>query len=159
FLSPGAPVRSVNGKIGDVVLAPGDVGAAPATRSIGVAGLAKGGGNLSADRTITVDIATAAEALAGAINDKAVTPASLAQVLALLAATVPGARQILTGGLATGGGPLSADRTITVPKATAADVEAGTDDTKALTAAALAGTLRTMAATGYLRVPGTPLIL
>src|SRR5207302_3897687 len=26
FLSPGAPVRSVNGKIGDVVLAPGDVG-------------------------------------------------------------------------------------------------------------------------------------
>jgi hypothetical protein len=43
------------------------------------------------------------------------------------------ARAIGVGGLATGGGDLSADRTITVPKGVGADVRAGTDDAKALT--------------------------
>lgn len=53
--------------------------------------------------------------------------------------SVPTTRQVATSGLATGGGPLSADRTITVPKATVADVQAGTEDAKAVTPAAIAG--------------------
>lgn len=160
FLSPGAPVRSVNGEIGDVVLDAADVGAVPSARSIGVSGgLLTGGGNLSADRTIDLAIATAAEALAGVLNDRALTPASLTSILASLAGKVGTARNINTAGLATGGGSLAADRTITVPKATGADVEAGTDDTKALTTAALWGTLRSIGPTGYIRIPGTPLVL
>lgn len=45
-------------------------------------------------------------------------------------------RQVLTGGLASGGGDLSADRTITVTAASAADIWAG-NSTKAATGAAL----------------------
>ncbi len=47
-------------------------------------------------------------------------------------------RVISTAGLATGGGDLTADRIITVPKAAAGDVTTGTDDTKAVTPKALA---------------------
>jgi len=159
FLSPGAPVRSVNGEIGDIVLDAADVGAADVARQILGGGLVTGGGSMAADRTLTVAIATAAETLAGIINNKAVTPASLASVLALLAAAVPGARQILTAGLATGGGALTADRTITVPKATAADVMAGTDDAKAVTVAALWGTLRSIGPSGHILLPGTPIVV
>lgn len=43
------------------------------------------------------------------------------------------ARTITAAGLATGGGSLAANRTITVPKATDAEARAGTNDTKALT--------------------------
>jgi hypothetical protein len=46
---------------------------------------------------------------------------------------VDSTRSVATSGLATGGGNLSADRTITVPKAAASDLRTGTDDTKALT--------------------------
>lgn len=159
FLSPGAPVRTVNGKIGDVVLGAADVNAVPTTRTIGGTGLVTGGGALSSNRTLDVAIASAAETLAGLINTKAVTPASLASVLAQLAAAVPDTRRVDAGGLATGGGRLNADRTISVAKASAADVEAGTDDAKAITPAGLFGTLRSIAPTGYLRVPGTPLVL
>lgn len=54
-------------------------------------------------------------------------------------AGVSSSRTISGGGLATGGGDLSADRTITVTAASASDVRVGTDTTKALTAAALVG--------------------
>jgi hypothetical protein len=139
FLSPGAPVRSVNGKIGDVALNADDVGAAPATRLISTSGpFLTGGGDLDADRTIALAKATAEEALAGLVGDKALAPDSLVLVLAAIAAASPAARQILTAGLATGGGNLTADRTITVPKASSADVVAGADDTKATTPLALA---------------------
>jgi len=46
---------------------------------------------------------------------------------------VPATRQILTTGLLTGGGDMSADRTHSVPKAALADAQAGTDDTMAMT--------------------------
>lgn len=46
-------------------------------------------------------------------------------------------RAVNTSGLATGGGDLSADRTINVAKASASDVSTGTDDTKAVTSKAL----------------------
>lgn len=159
FLSPGAPVRTVNGQIGNVVLDADDVGAVPVGRAVTGGGLATGGGTLDADRAITVAIASAAEALAGLVNDKALTPASLASVLAAIGARVSGSRQVATSGLATGGGDLSADRTINVAAASAADVEAMVAGNVAVTPAALAGTLRSIGATGFLRIPGTPLIL
>jgi len=64
---------------------------------------------------------------------------------------VPTTRIISAAGLATGGGNLSVDRTITVPKALAADVAAGTDDTLAVTPLALMGGIgaRLLAGTGY----------
>lgn len=158
FLDPGAPVRSVNNKIGDVVLAAADVGAPPTSRAIAVAGLAQGGGNLSADRTISVPAASAAEAEAGLEAFKALTPASIAGILAMLAGRIPGGRQILAAGLAQGGGDLSVDRIITVLKATAADVAAGTADDRAVTPAALFGTPRTLGVAGELQIPGTPII-
>lgn len=159
FLAPGAPVQTVNGKIGQVVLGPGDVGAPPVGRQVTGGGLITGGGDMSADRVLQVLIASAADALAGQRNDVAVTPASLASILSALAATAQAGRRINTAGLASGGGDLNADRTITVTAATAADVEGLTDNTKALTAAALAGTLRSIGGMGYLRIPGTPLII
>lgn len=159
FLAPGAPVQTVNGKIGQVVISAADVGAVAPARRVNSSGLVNGGGDLSADRTLNVDIATADEALAGVINNKAVTPAALASILAAIGGKATLNRLINTAGLATGGGDLTADRTITVPKGTSADVEGLVDDAKALTAKALAGTLRSIGYNGYLRIPGTPLIL
>lgn len=69
---------------------------------------------------------------------------------------VPTARTISAAGLATGGGDLAANRTITVPKASAADVAAGTDDTKAVTPLALVGGqgARLLAGVGYATIFG-----
>ena len=50
-----------------------------------------------------------------------------------LTALVPKTRRVDGGGLASGGGDLTADRTITVTAATQAEAEAGTDNTKAMT--------------------------
>lgn len=108
----------------------------PTSRLVSTAGLATGGGSLAADRTITVPKATTAEALAGVDDSKALTPLTGA---ALLGNAPPTTRQILAAGLATGGGDLSSDRMITVPKASVAEAVAGTDDTKALTPLAAAG--------------------
>ena len=84
--------------------------------------------------------ATEADAAAGLSDDRAMTPLKVSQAIAAsptIAGKAPASRQIATAGLATGGGSLGADRTITVPKASSADVAAGADDTKAVTSAAL----------------------
>lgn len=65
--------------------------------------------------------------------------AIVAGVVGTGSGAVPTTRRVLTGGLATGGGDLVSDRTITVPKATAAEVSAQTDDAKAVTPLGLAG--------------------
>ncbi|MGV3659796.1 MAG: hypothetical protein ACO1TE_06420 [Prosthecobacter sp.] len=57
---------------------------APMTRSIGVGGLATGGGDLGANRTITVPPASQAEAEAGTDNTKAMTPLRVAQAIEAL---------------------------------------------------------------------------
>jgi hypothetical protein len=109
-------------------------GKVPATRTITASGLVTGGGSLSDDRTISVPAASQAEAEAGADNTKAMTALRTAQAIsARVPAGVSPARQIQTSGLATGGGDLSADRTINVPAAAQAEAEAGTDNTKAMT--------------------------
>jgi hypothetical protein len=65
--------------------------------------------------------------------------------------SVPTARQILAAGLAAGGGDLTANRTITVPKASAAEVAAGVRDDVAVTPLALLGGqgARLLAGVGY----------
>jgi hypothetical protein len=109
-------------------------GKVPATRTITASGLATGGGSLSDDRTISVPAASQVEAEAGIDNTKAMTPLRVAQAMAALVPDgVPPARQIQVSGLATGGGDLSADRTINVPAASQAEAEAGTDNAKAMT--------------------------
>lgn len=69
---------------------------------------------------------------------------------------VPTTRLVSAAGLATGGGDLAADRTITVPKASAAEVLAGVNDAKAITPLALAGGAggSLMAGTGYKTIFG-----
>lgn len=52
----------------------------------------------------------------------------------LSASKVPATRTLTASGLLTGGGDLSADRTLSVPKASSGDAAAGTDDAKAMTA-------------------------
>lgn len=49
--------------------------------TIATAGLAQGGGNLAANRTITVPDATQAEAEAGTVSDKAMSPLRVAQAI------------------------------------------------------------------------------
>ncbi len=83
-------------------------------------------------------------------------------VLALVAGVVgtgdggvPTTRQVTGAGLATGGGALAADLVLTVPKATAAEVQAGTDDSKAVTPLALANsTPKLLGTNGYYTLPG-----
>ena len=84
-------------------------------RSVTGAGLATGGGDLSADRTITVPDATQAEAVAGTITTTAMSPLRVAQAIAAtIASYVPATRTIGTGDGLTGGGNLSANRNFTV---------------------------------------------
>jgi hypothetical protein len=77
ILNPGAPVQSVNAQVGNVNLTAAQVGAAAAVRQILSAGLASGGGDLSADRTINVPKASVADAHAGTSDVAALTPLGL----------------------------------------------------------------------------------
>jgi hypothetical protein len=97
-ISTPAPVSSVNGKVGSVVLTPGDVGAVPVARKVQTAGLLSGGGTLGGDLTLTLPAATPAEAAAGEVANKALTPASLATILAALAGKANAAGTISTSG-------------------------------------------------------------
>ncbi|MCC2976241.1 hypothetical protein LK533_06080 [Sphingomonas sp. PL-96] len=123
-------------------------------RRVATAGLATGGGDLSADRTITVPAATAAEADAGALTTKALTPASIANVLASIALRVTLARRIDTGGLVQGGGSLAADRTISVPAATPEQLLAAAAADAALTPASFGGLAKLFGTDGYYTLPG-----
>ncbi len=133
----------------------GKVGTA---RTIGTSGLATGGGDLSADRTIGVPIASQAEAEAGTDNAKAMTPLRTAEAIAALAPGGGGSGEANTASnLGDGEGlfasksgvdlrfksleesglvGLSSDAnevTIAVPKASEAEAQAGSEDGKAMT--------------------------
>ena len=104
------------------------------TTALIASGLVTGGGDLSTNRTITVKEATQAEAEEGTSSTTAMTPLRVAQAIAAkIANYAPTSRTISASGLATGGGDLSANRTITVPAATQAEAEAGTSSTTAMT--------------------------
>lgn len=153
-ISTPAPVSSVNGKVGTVLLTAADVGAAPATRQIATGGLAIGGGSLAADRTITVPAASRAEAEAGIAGDKALTPFAIANILAQLAGKVSPLRAITGAGLVTGGGDLTADRTLEVAIASAAEIFAGLINDKAVTPFGLASLPQSLTPNGYYAFPG-----
>lgn len=123
-------------------------------RRITGGGLATGGGDLTADRTITVPAASAAEADAGTIADKALTPASIVNVLASIAARVPLTRRIDTAGLALGGGALGTDQTISVPAATPEQLLYATASNAAVTPASFGGLAHLLEANGYWTLPG-----
>jgi hypothetical protein len=102
--------------------------------TISGAGLVTGGGSLAANRVLTVPKATGAQALAGTDDTAAVTSLALKTPLdAIRNITITGTT------LATGGGNLTANRQIDVAKATGAETEAMTIDSKAVTPFSLAG--------------------
>ncbi|MEO6361292.1 MAG: hypothetical protein ABIO43_12095 [Sphingomicrobium sp.] len=69
--------------------------------------------------------------------------------------SVPITRLVNAAGIATGGGALNNDITITVAKALTADILAGTDDVKAITSLGLAAAFAgTFSGTGYAKLPG-----
>jgi hypothetical protein len=108
--------------------------AASKTLTVTGAGLASGGGDLTADRVITVTEASDAEALAGAAADKAMTPRrTKAAVDAAVEPKADKARAVTGAGLATGGGDLTADRVITVTEASDAEALAGEAADKVMT--------------------------
>lgn len=123
----------------------------PLTRQVATSGLATGGGDLTANRTISVPAASAAEADAGALTTKALTPASLVNILASLAAKAASAITVTGGGLVTGGGNLTANRSLTVTAATGAEIAAGTAADKAVTPAAIAAVPQTFGANASIR--------
>lgn len=88
--------------------------------------------------TDVTDIITATAEVAGDLSDLTTVVDNLTTVVSNKVST---SRSVVGGGLATGGGPLTQDRTITVQKALDADVQTGTDDTKAVTPLALAPSL------------------
>ncbi len=111
---------------------------------------------------------------AGEDDETAMTPKKVKRVLdaaivlvngsiAVLAAVVEGISDALTallartftgGGLATGGGDLTASRVITVTAATQAQTRAGTANDVALTPAALGPMTKSLGSSGYVTIPG-----
>ena len=65
-------------------------------RNINVSGLVTGGGNLSADRTITVTASSQAQAQAGIDTTTAMTPLAVAQAIAVLGGGVPSSTVVFT---------------------------------------------------------------
>jgi len=61
-------------------------GAVPSSRVIGVGGIATGGGDLTADRTVTVTESSSAQATAGVDGSTAMTPRRTAEAIASLGA-------------------------------------------------------------------------
>lgn len=115
-----AIVALIAGVVGD------GSGAVPTTRQVLSGGLVTGGGNLAADRTLTVTAATTAEAAAQTRNDVAVTPASLAGLVSLteiggawIIRIGPVIAQIFTGNVIANGTTV-----LTLPQAFPNDVRA-----------------------------------
>lgn len=118
----------------------GGTDAASARTSLGAAAQATtvsagtgltGGGSLAANRTISADIASQAEAEAGSVSTKLMTPQRSRQHGDARYAQLT--RSVATGTGLTGGGDLSADRTIAADIASQAEAEAGVSTTKLTT--------------------------
>lgn len=115
----------------------------PTSRQITTQGLLSGGAPLSADLTFTVPAASDAEGIAGTLTTKAMTPASTKAATDAIVSTLNTAIgtkanasiTISGGGLASGGGTLGANRTITVTASTNLQATTGTDTTTAMTPA------------------------
>jgi hypothetical protein len=93
------------------------------------------------------------DALTGLIGDLDADVSDQIDGLAAALAALTG-RTITGAGIATGGGSLSANRTITVSAASAAEIAAGVAAGKAITPAGLSGLLRAIAPNGHAFIPG-----
>lgn len=152
-ISTPAPVSSVNGKVGTVVLTAADVGAVPTARTVTGSGLLAGqGGALDGNRVFNLPIASAAEALLGAPNNKALTPASLVDILTTLASKASGGSTVTGGGLVTGGGPLSGNPVLSVIAATVSELAARAAN-RAVSPVTLANLPKSLTPNGYLTLP------
>lgn len=80
--------------------------------------------------------------------------ATIGEIWTALALKADKATQILAGGLVTGGGDLSATRTLTVTGASSAELLAATAADRALTPASFGGLSRSLVASGYEVLPG-----
>lgn len=154
-ISTPAPVSSVNGKVGSVVLGPGDIGAVPAGRRVDTAGgLLGGGGDLGGNLTLTLQPASPAEAAAGAAGDRVVTPASLASILAALAGKAEGGATVTAAGILAGGGQLASWPTIRLDAASVQEIVDGTVGNKAVTPAGLGALPKSLSPNGFITLPG-----
>ena len=150
---------------------------APAGRTISTSGLALGGGDLTANRTIGVPASSRSAAEAGTDHTTAMTPLRVAQAIAALvpaaSTTIAGLARLsaalnsdsaataatssavkaandnangraLASRTVTGGGDLTANRTITVPEATAAEAVAGESGASAMTPRRTASAISTL---------------
>jgi hypothetical protein len=102
-----ADVTSVLGRIGDVELTTADItnaGAALSSTKIVAGSGLSGGGDLAGDVALSADVTT----VFGRTGDVVLTPSDVSD-----AGGVPNSRQVNTGAGLAGGGPLSADLTLT----------------------------------------------
>lgn len=154
-LSTPAPVSSVNGKVGSVVLGPGDLGAVPAGRRIDTTGgLLGGGGDLSGNLTLTLQPASTAETSAGAAGDRVVTPASLADVLSVLNSRAWNGNTVTGAGLIAGGGQLQGNPVLRLDAASVAEIVEGSATNKAVTPAGLGNLPKSLSPNGFVTLPG-----
>lgn len=152
-ISTPAPVSSVNGKAGSVVLNAADVGAPPVSRWIfPTGGLLTGGGDLSANRTIGLTAATQEECAAGILGDRVVTPSGLGPILVQLWGKASGGATVTGSGLATGGGPLSTNPVLSVIAASVAELAARAAN-RAISPVTLANLPKSLTPNGYLTLP------
>jgi hypothetical protein len=138
-------------------------------RTVSASGLLTGGGDLTANRTLTAPAASQAEAQAGSDNTKVMTPLRVAEAIAALSVAsfngrtgavtllssdvttalgftpATNARTLTAAGLLTGGGDLTANRTFDLPAASQAEAEAGSDATKAMTPQRMAQAIAALA--------------
>lgn len=134
--------EAIAGSIANRALSPQSGAALVADRIAGVVGGAPAALN------------TLGEIAAAIGND----PAFATNVTAALAARVLTSRAVSTGGLLTGGGDLRTDLTLAVAAAAAADLNAQTDATKALTPAAFGGAGGGDGSSGWAPLPGGNII-
>lgn len=116
-----------------------DTGSVPLAAGFNPRGAYAAGSTYAVNDVVSYSSSSYVSMVAGNIGHQPDTSTTQWMLLVGPAAGVSASRQIATSGLATGGGDLTADRTITVPAAAAADVRAGTSSAKANTPAALAG--------------------
>lgn len=153
-------IAFANGAAGDIVFGDATFLSPPATETVkGVA-----------------EIATLDEATTGTDHSRIITPLTLSQRLAAFSTILGGdiaallaqinalkARTVTGSGAATGGGPLTGNVTIDVPRASIPEAAAGSDGAKVLTPASFYGALWAMggwnAAIPIFRIPGTPIIV
>lgn len=131
YVSGSNQVTSVFGRTGSVAGAAGDYTGDQISRTAGQQAIVTGA-------TVEAAIQAVANSVSAEVTNRNAAISSAVSPKADKTTTVSG------GGLATGGGDLSANRTITVPKSTQVQAQAGADDTTAMTPIRVADAIATL---------------